>query len=145
MSDYGKKKNSERVEKIDRMEMDEDGNQETEGKGREGKKKKGGGVVENILGSKIEWMAADNPEKASSVQVLLQHGFLKGLDAEKRMSELFRSRHNHNRRNRSDRWSPTKERQSKEETTEKDVRCRFYCRRRRVKREVGTRGGRERK
>lgn len=46
MSDYGKKKNSERVEKIDRMEMDEDGNQETKGKGREGKKKRGGGVVE---------------------------------------------------------------------------------------------------
>lgn len=61
MSDYGKKKNSERVEKIDRMEMDEDGNREIEGKGREEKKK--GGGVENILGSKIEWMAADNPEK----------------------------------------------------------------------------------
>lgn len=67
MSDYGKKKNSERVEKIDRMEMDEDGNQETKGKGREGKKKRGGGWWR----SKIEWMAADNPEKASSVQVLL--------------------------------------------------------------------------
>lgn len=43
MSDYGKMKNSERVEKIDRMEMDEDGNREIEGKGREGKKKGGCG------------------------------------------------------------------------------------------------------
>lgn len=41
------------------------------GKERKGRRKGGGGVVENILGSKIEWMAADNPEKASSVQVLL--------------------------------------------------------------------------